>query len=165
MKDKLRLNNFEYSIVPSAMIPETPVTDDAAFVQQLPLLNVRVDFKKGIFNIEGDWKYMVAANRHAERNWYSFHKGRVKVEALLRRGLVINIDDQTTDGMVFPFKGKITDGNSTGSCSGLLVINNDEKDRNGHSSIVLYLYHYQVDSCEIIFKLPVYAQGINADLN
>jgi hypothetical protein len=172
MKQKLPLKTFEYSVVPSQIAmpkakakAKVKMKENYVPIHQLPLLSIRADFEKGVLQTEGDWQYMVASNKDAEKHWYSFHKGRIKVQASFCRGLMINLDDHSSDGMVFPFKGTIDDGDNVSSCSGLLVINNDDHIVNDQWSIVLYLYDYLFDSCEIIFKVPVYARSMNAELN
>ena len=171
MKQNLVLNTFEYSIVPSSvMMPDMCMNETGFMLQQLPLLSVWIDFEKGVFKVEGDWHYMVASNKHSGASWYSFRKGRVKIEASLFKSFMVNVntEEYKNDGMVFPFKGTINDGNSPGNCSGLIVINDNNGGNcllNNQWSILFCLYDCQFDSCEIIFKLPVYIHGMNADLN
>lgn len=162
------LSRFEYSIISSPVVmPQGNLKQEYVRTLHLPLFSIRVDFEKGMLCAEGDWHYMAAYNKRSELHWYSFYTGRVSVEARLHKAFTVNLEDNRSDGMVFPFKGKIKDGAVSNSCSGLLVINKDNREGGlaDEWSIVLYLYDYQFDSCEIIFKLPLYIHSVNADLN
>lgn len=169
MNGKLPLSTFEYNIIPSVVaMPGGSRKQEYTIARYLPLFSIRVDFEKGILNAEGDWYYMVSSNKQSELHWYSFYKGRVSVEAKLHKVFTISLEDNRTDGMVFPFKGKIRDEAISNSCSGLIVINRDNIDESRPAdewSVILYFYDYQFNSCEIIFKLPLYIRAINAELN
>jgi len=167
MKQQILLKEFEYSIPASSMVL-AHLKQDQIIAEHLPLMKVAVDFETGLLKLEGDWRFMMASNKHNKASWFACHRERVKIETAIYPALAINLDDPESDGLIFPLEGVIKDGNTLSSCSGLLVF---DKTPGGNDlvnyqwEISFYLYDSQFDDCEIKFKLPVDYAGMNAELN
>jgi|SRR5688500_1374317 len=153
------LSNFEYVVVPSISMISFVKTAGDPVAEHLPLMLVKINFEYGKLVLEGDWRFLVASNRHADPFWFSLHSRRVGIEAKIYPAGVIDLDEYKNDGLVFAVEGIIKDGSSLNSCSGIIVL---DKIRmltgipTHKWDISFYLYDYQVDNCEIKFKLPVY---------
>ena len=167
MKKQLLLKQFSYSIPASAFV-WSGLRKNYFVAEHLPLVKVAIDFENGNLKFDGDWQFMMASNKHNELSWFTYHRGRVKIETAVYPAMTINLDDPFSDGLVFPLEGSIKDGNNLGPCSGLLIIDNI-RGSNGlitsQWNISLYLYDAQFNDCEIKFKLPVYIRRINSYLN
>ncbi len=167
MKQPILLTQFEYSIPVSAMALAA-IKDNHTIAEHLPLMKVNIDFENGILKLEGDWNFMMASNMHNESSWFTCHRERVEIETTIYSDMKINLNDPYCDGLVFPMKGSIRDGNCLGSCSGLLVIDN-VRGSNGLISnqwnISFYLYDAQFNDCEIKFKLSLYQTPFNENYN
>ena len=169
MKKQNLLKHFSYSIPASALL-FAGFKGDHIPPEHLPLMKVAIDFENGILRLEGDWRFMMASNRHNEASWFTYHRERVKIETALYPAFAINLDDPGSDGLLFLLEGSIKENSSRSGCSGLLVTDKSRGSRsNGAFSdqwnISLYLYHTQIDNCEIKFKLPFYAGRINSRLS
>ncbi|MCW3089802.1 MAG: hypothetical protein JWP81_871 [Ferruginibacter sp.] len=162
------LQCFEYTIMPAAFYASMIETEHSLVAQHQPLMRVCIDFEKGKFFLEGAWQFLVASNRHVSSSWFPHHTGRVAVEADIYPSGVIDLDDYNNDGLVCPVEGIINDRNNRSSCTGLIVL---DKTWSGKTvphhiwDITFYLYDYQVDDCEINYKLPVYKTINNDDSN
>ena len=167
MKKPILLKQFRY-VIPTSVFALARVKKNHFVAEHIPLMKVVIDFENGDLKMEGDWHFMMTSNKHNEANWIDYHKERVQIETAIYSSLVINLNDPENDGLVFPLEGHIRDGNSLGSCSGLLVLDN-ARGRNGLISdqwnISVYLYDLQFNDCEIKFKLPVYTTTDNKNSN
>lgn len=162
MQTKNLLHVFEYAVIPSVSLVSLAKTAKHPVAEHLPLMQVRIDFEDGKLILKGDWHFLMASNRQADPSWFSFHSGRVTIEADIYPTGVIDLDDHNNDGSVFPVQGIVKDGNNFNSCSGLLLL---DKIENHEWSISFFLYDYEVDNCEIKFKLSVYTTSRNANSN
>jgi len=158
MKQQEILRQFAYSIPASTYIlAELKLNELKA--EHIPLLNVNIDFENGNLKLEGDWQYMMASNKQNKESCYTYHKERVKIKSAVFPALTINLDDPNNDGLAFAIDGKITDGDGSSACSGLMVIDNVRGSNGlplGYWNISIYLYDVQLVDCEIKFKLPVH---------
>lgn len=167
MKKQSVLKYFEYRIQPPAMtLAETSGKHVA--IQHMPLMKVAFDFEKGKMKLEGDWHFMINANKHNETNWFTGNRERVRIDASILPVFPINFDDPATDGLMLPLEGKINDGESIGDCSGLIVL--DAKQDNKKSGVSeyrlsFYVYDLQYEYCEINFKLPVFNNLAESEIN
>ena len=164
MQTENTLANFEYSVVPSKKMVSFAKTSGYLVAAGLPLLLVKINFKNGKLSLEGDWRFLLASGRNADLYYVTFHSRRIGIEADIYPAGAIDLNDNSNDGLVFPVDGIIKDESSLNSCSGLIVLNKI-RTASGISThkwdISFYLYDYQVDNCEIKFKLPVYTIGGN----
>ncbi|MFM9911175.1 MAG: hypothetical protein ACKVOW_17680 [Chitinophagaceae bacterium] len=167
MKQALLLKQFNYTI-PASALALALVNKNHVVAEILPLMNVNIDFENGVLNLEGDWQFMIACNKHNEKNWLKYHRERVAIQVAIYADVEINLNNSYMDGLVLALEGSIKDGNCLSSCSGMLVIDN-ERGNNGLLSkewfISFYLYDLQFEDCEIKFKLPLYQTTINETSN
>jgi len=168
MQTQNTLSNFEYVVIPSVSMVSFVKTARHPVAGHLPLMMVKINFKDGKLILEGDWHFLVASNRQANPYWFSLHSGRVGIEADIYPAGVVDLDDHNNDGLVFPVEGIIKDGSSSNSCSGLIMLDRIKTmtEVSTHEwNISFYLYDYEVDNCEIKFKLPVYTTSDNWNNN
>lgn len=162
MKKQFILKEFKYSI-PSGTPVICATKDNYVVAGHLPLMRVFFDFENGKMKLEGDWQYMMAANKHNETNWFTCHSNRVKITADILKPAPVNLNDKETDGMVLPLDGLIDDGESIGGCSGLIIIDNVKGKKGRFSNqwdISFYMYDLQFEFCEIKFRIPVYMHAV-----
>jgi hypothetical protein len=167
MKEELLLKEFQYTI-PASLLAFKGVKNNYLVAEHLPLMQVTVNFEEGELKLEGDWRFMMAANRHNEPGWLIYHRERVEIETAIYSSLVIDLNDRYTDGLVFPLEGSIQDGDSLHSCSGLLVTDNVRGSDGligNQWNISFYLYDAQFDDCKIKFKLSIYQTSLNENNN
>jgi hypothetical protein len=167
MKKSSVLKQFKY-LIPSSALVLAGMKKNYIATGHFPLLKVVIDFGNGVLQLEGDWQFMMAKNRHNEVNWFSHYGKRVKIEAAIYPAMTIDLDDPESDGLVFPLEGKIKGGNHQGSCSGLLAVDNAKGNDSliGNSwSFSFYLYDTALDDFEIKFKLPLYQTILNENDN
>ena len=161
MKQHNLLGLFEYALMPaSCHVAIVESTNSCAAMHQ-SLMRVSIDFDKGKFFMEGDWPFLIASNRHSSSSWLAYHAGRVAIAATIYPAGNIDLEDDFNDGLICPLEGTINDFNSINSCSGMIILDKIRNNkRNPHHSwdISLYLYDYQVENCEITYKLPVYTK-------
>lgn len=142
--------------------------DGHHFSTHLPLAEIKFDFENGIFILEGDWHFMMAANRHAEQSWFACHRERVKIETSIFPSEVIDLADARNDGLAFALEGTLKDGTYLSNCTGLLILENTKR-RNEFAglewNLIFYLYDAMNNECEIRMKLPVYAVSENEPLS
>ncbi|MFT3937020.1 MAG: hypothetical protein QM726_25565 [Chitinophagaceae bacterium] len=165
MQTPVLFKTFNYSIVPATA--DTQSAEEKAVTLQQALVDVNIDFEHEDFKLEGDWQYMMAANKHAEENWFNCHN-RVSIKASIYPGTTIDLTDDKNDGLVFLIEGTIKDNENTDSCSGLLVMDkivNDNETTLNKWNLSFYLYDSAHDDCEIAFKFPVYGKPANDLLN
>jgi len=166
MKKQNLLKHFSYSI-PAADLVFAELKGHHTAAEHLPLMKVAIDFENGLLRLEGDWQFMMTSNKHNEANWFTYHRERVKIETLICPALAINLNDPSSDGLVFLLEGSIKKSTCLSTCSGLLVIDKAYGSNDAISdqwNISFYLYDVQFDNCEIKFKLPVYGRKINSYL-
>ena len=167
MKKQLLLKKFEYTI-PASAFALAVVNRKYIAPAHLPLMKVMIDFENGQLKLEGDWQFIMAANKHNDANCPGFHRERVKIETAFYSGLTLNLNDPYSDGLVLPLEGSITDRSFVNLCTGLLVIDN-VRGSNGLISdqwaISFYLYDTQFDTGEIKFKLPLYQTMVDGSNN
>lgn len=167
MKKQMLLKQFEYAIPASALVV-AGLKGKYVFAEHLPLMKANIDFENGTMVVEGDWQFMMAANRHNETSWFRYHRERVKIEMSLYPADAINMNDEGTDGLMCPLQGSIKDGSCIGECSGLLIVDNVRANNgllSSHWDISFYIYDIVFDGAEIKFKLPVYIPGLNSKFN
>jgi hypothetical protein len=161
------LKRLEYAI-PASAEALAEIRPGRVVTERAPVMKVNIDFEKSSLKLEGDWQLIIASNNYHEKTWLSYHKERVKIRTSIYPGTVINLEDPKYDGLVFVLEGNIKDGKITGSCSGLLVVENSRVDNgplSDHWNIIFYLYDLQFDEWEIKFKLPVYINKSNESNN
>lgn len=169
MEKKIPLSYFAYSVTSSTVIATTKNgAGSPLFSTPLPLAEIVIDFEHGHFILEGDWHFMMAANRHVEQSWFGFHRERVKIEVSIYPSMIPDLSDEKNDGLAFALDGTLKDGEGTGDCFGLLVLENAERQVGCLSSewnITFYLYDALNDDCEIRMKLPVHAASPQEQLS
>ena len=168
MKNTVLFKTFNYAIVPAKEIAGLELTSKQPEDKQVPLVNIDIDFEQENFRLEGDWQYMMASNRHAEKNWFTCHHQRVSIEASIYPGISIDLSDDNNDGLVFIIEGTIRDQETTDSCSGLLVLDKrtgGNETTAGKWDISFYLYDIAHDNCEIAFRFPVHGRRPSDLLN
>jgi hypothetical protein len=164
---QLFLKKFEYSIPPTSHIV-SGLKENHVVAQHLPLMKVSIDFDKKHLKLNGDWTFMVDANKHNQESWLRVQRGRVNIETAIYTQGKINLNDPYSNGLVFPLEGNIKDANCTSQCSGLLILDNvnfNKNQINNQWHISFYLYDSMLDDCEINFKLPVYQTTFNENNN
>lgn len=167
MKKQLLLKQFEYSIPYSALVA-AGVKSNHFFAEHLPLMKVTVDFENGKLKLDGDWRFMLAANKHNEASRFGCDRDRVKIETAIYPACVINLNDPYSNGLMFPLEGNINDGNSLSTASGLLILDNVTAGNGLMSNqwnTSFYIYDAAYNDCEIKFQLPVYIVEITPGLN
>ena len=165
MANQVPLKYMAWSITPSVLaMAGANRIQGHRFATHLPLVDIKLDFENGNFFLEGDWHFMMAANRHVERSWFACHSERVKIETSIFPSTVINLSDRSNDGSGFSLEGTLKDGNSMSKCFGLLVLEFTEP-VNGlpgnEWNLTFYLYDAMNSECEIRMKLPIYADTVN----
>jgi hypothetical protein len=161
MAQHLLLKKFQYAI-PSSALAFAMIDKKHVVSNHLPLMKVVIDFENGVLQLEGDWHFMMAVNRHNEQSWFLHHRERVKIELLIYPASPVNLADDANDGIMCPLQGSIKDGNCTGACSGLLIMDKKLTDNGINSNqwdLSFYIYDAAFDECEIKFRLPVYMPG------
>ena len=168
MKTPVLFKTFTYSIAAPAAMTGWKFVKNLLPVKQASLINVNIDFEQENFRLEGDWQYMMASNKYAEKNWFACHKQRVSIEACIYPGLTIDLSDDNNDGLVFIIEGIIKDNDNNGPCSGLLVLDKiamRNETTPGKWNISFYLYDSAHDDCEIAFRFPVHDRPVAELLN
>lgn len=167
MKKQPILKYFEYKIQPPAMAL-TETSGKHIAIQHLPLMKVAFDFEKGKMKLEGDWNFMINANKHNETNWFTRNRERVRIDASILPVFPINLSDPAVDGLMLPLEGKINDGESIGNCNGLIVLDMQQGSNNSEAyqyQLSFYIYDLQYEYCEINFKLPVFNNLAQPEIN
>ena len=168
MEINVRLQQFEFAIMPPTSVVQMSEYKNYSGGCHLPLMQVNIDFAKGKLLLEGDWGFMVYANKHARPEWLSHYKGRVTIDVSLYPAAAIDLLDPFNSGIVLPADGTINNGRIVNSCSGLVILDklSGSQKIGGHGwDIIFYLYDYHLDECEIKFKLPVYLNVTNPNNN
>lgn len=168
MEINTKLQQFEFAIMTPVSVMETIEQKNYNSICHLPLMRVTIDFAKGRLLLDGDWRFMVYANKHAQPEWLSHYKGRVTIDLSLYPAAVIDLSDPFNNGIVLPADGTIHGGNMMNSCSGLVILDRPSSSKkNGcHGwDITFYLYDDRKDECEIKFKLPVYLDNTEGTTN
>lgn len=161
MSPQTILKQLDYTIPVSSMALGL-LPANQAYAWHLPLMKLHVDFEKGTLLLEGDWAYLVLSNSHNDTQYFYRGRGRVQIETAIYSLQPINLNDPESDGLMLPLEGTIKDGLSTGSCSGLLIIDNDRSPQGlmGNNWVVhLYLYDPQFNDTEIKCKFSLLANG------
>src|SRR5882724_9986484 len=110
MKQEILLRHYECSIFPSMLVMSSMDAKRVHhFSENKPLADIKFDFEKGSFIMEGDWQFIIASNNHPAQSWFACHKERIKVEASICPCQVINLADENNDGFVFALDGTIAD--------------------------------------------------------
>lgn len=163
MKKPVLFKTFSYAVVPAAEIMSNKHTGDQPAGKPASLVNVNIDFEQENFRLEGDWQYMMASNRHAEKTWFACHGQRVSIEASIFPGTTIDLADDNNDGLVFIIEGIIRDKDTADTCSGLLVLDKTVtgNETAGKWDISFYLYDNAHNDCEIAFRFPVHGRCTN----
>lgn len=166
MKQQL-LRKFQYTI-PSSAVTIAAGKENYFVAEHLPLLKVSINFEEGVLQLEGDWNFMMNANKHNDGKWFSYHRERVKVKMSINPATPVNLNDPFADGLIIPMEGSIKDEICFSACTGLLVIDhvsgkNDEYINQWDLSF--YIYDNQFDGSEIRFKLPIQLSLYNENNN
>jgi hypothetical protein len=161
MKEQILLKQFEYA-VPASSLTIAGINKNHAKGRHQPLLKVYIDFESGQLKLEGDGQFIKASKIHNEAKGPGRWLERVKIRMDIYPACAINLNDTESEGLVFPLEGKINDGHSSSSCTGLLVV---DKIIGGQWTISIYLYDARFDDCEIKFKFPLYQTFINEKTN
>ncbi|MBS1908533.1 MAG: hypothetical protein JST03_01525, partial [Bacteroidetes bacterium] len=77
----------------------------------------------------------------------------------------IDLEEQGCNGLLFPFEGKINDGNMLCSCNGLIILDADytQKPLNAVPWMLsIYLYDALVENFEIKLRLPLYYNTVSS---
>ncbi len=166
MNNQTRLNQFSYSI-PASAVAVAGIKGDCPIADHLPVVKILIDFVDGKLLLEGDWRYMVAVNKHNENRGIKYHRERVKIAMDIEPVEPVNLNEKTSDGLLYLLKGNIRDNNYKGACTGFLVIENVRRSKqlSNHWDISFYIYDTQFDDCEITFKLPLYTIKTDSALN
>jgi len=157
MNGPLFLKQYAFSVpMPLAAQPASIKKHNKVSSRHLFLLKVVIDFENGSFRLEGDWQFIVAANRDRETAWLNFHSKRIFIDAAIYPARSVDLEDNENDSLILLLEGRIEESKEPGSCSGLLIV-----DCNGHGNgpkwtISFYPYDLQRGHCEIKFRLPVY---------
>ena len=168
MNSDIILEQYEFVLMsPEAMVSAADKTKYTA-EKQSPLLRVNIDFQKGKFFLDGDWNFLMAANRYALPHWHAHHKGRVNIDVSLFPSTSINLSDPYANGIILPGEGNIQDGKGLTACSGMVILDkvNIPQNRRSYAWIItFYLYDYQIEECEIKYRLPVYLSDTSNNHN
>lgn len=161
------LKQFAYTIpVSSLSLKQHPpkgssaqVTPASLVSEQVPLLNLRINFEQSTFELEANWQYLVSRNLEEQSEWNNYHSERIKFDMdIFPLSLLPDLHLPETDGLVLPLEGDLEDGKTSGSCSGLMVFEN-LSDKSGALSedwiISIYLYDFGVQGFEVKLKLPI----------
>src|ERR1051325_6283570 len=123
MNGPLFLKQYAFSVpMPLPARLDSIQKHNKIFNKHLPLLNVVIDFENGNFRLEGDWQFIVAANRDSETAWLTFHSERIFIDAAIYPAHSIDLQDDKNDSVILPIAGRIEEGKELGSCSGLLIV-------------------------------------------
>jgi hypothetical protein len=136
--------------------------------EDLPLMDILIDFENGNLELEGCWYFMIASNNHNGTNSVTYHSERVQIEATILDRSPVNLNDPQSDGLAFAMQGVIKDGTWVSSCSGLIVLENIPGSNGLISNqwvIRLCIYDLESYDCEIRLKLPVYLNTISDNNN
>lgn len=157
------LRKFEYSTPASSFSPAEYKNQGAKMhADHFPLLKLEIDFEEGMMLMEADWRFLLQANTQPFINWPALHRGRVVIEAEVPVIVPIDLNSVDINELVFPVNGSIKDGFESTVCTGMLIF---EKvpDAYYHKSdqtyLCLYLYDLDNETCEIMFRFPVYASS------
>jgi hypothetical protein len=141
-----------------------PFTSGNSSLQQLPLLNVTIDFENGTLNVEGDWQYLMQLNGYSKRDWFTKSRERVQINMNIRGRLPVALAEIDEDGLLLPLDGMLNDHYGAGNCTGLLVIDTVgmySAAVNNDWNISLYLYDRQQNNMEFTIKVPVLTGAAN----
>ncbi|HEY4108135.1 hypothetical protein [Puia sp.] len=155
MKQTIPVKRLEY-FIPETAAPNSNMT------------NVNIDFEKGNLSLEGDSQLMVTDTGRSRLARSTFSKGRIKVNAQIFPGVKVHLSDISNGELVFSLEGKLEDGKSINSCSGLLVLNNkaDSKEQGIEKwHLAVYLYDDFNERREIKLILTMHYVKENAELN
>jgi hypothetical protein len=157
MKTALLLRQYMYSIPASPMVlPATRKNPNLGFADCLQLMKIAFDFERGRLKLEGDWKFMVAANKENKAGPFDSLRERVFIDATIYPAVPINLSDCESDGLLFPLEGSANDGLELSSCSGLVCIESGCLTHGPQWNISFYIYDSQFENVEIKFTVPVY---------
>jgi hypothetical protein len=165
MQTNKLLTSFEYAVMPSVTAVSIAPWVLLPIAGRTPLLQVKINFKNGEFSLKGNWHFIMASNSQAELDWYSYHTGIVEINANTYAE-AIDLEDNDSDGLVFPVEGLVKDGSSMSFCTGLIQFDKINMGKGRHEwEISISLCDYQVDNCEIKFKLPLHLTSSNENNN
>lgn len=154
------LRKFEYSIpLSSYSLTGYKSKGSKVYHDHFSLLNLVIDFEEGEMLLEGDWQYMLYANPHRTVSTTASHRGNVVIKAAISADMPLSLSDADTGGFVFPVEGNIKDEFGISACTGMLVFENTSIGQGlqlNRSYISIYLYDWQHEGSEIMFRLPVY---------
>jgi hypothetical protein len=128
---------------------------------------VQIDFQNGRLFMDGNWKFIMGSNNHAEEHWLGAHPETVRLSATVFPGKAIDLADAVT-GVAFTVEGVLTDGEGEIKYEGLLMMDPAKENKTPETkcwNISLYLYNSELDGCEIKLKWPVYTSARLAELN
>jgi hypothetical protein len=158
MKQDHLLRNFEYSIIPASK-KFASAGSHKYHADYLPLMQLKIDFSHGRFLLSGDWQFMIESNIHGNNNRILLHRKRVEIDLEIYPFCLIDLNDNSNDGLILSMKGTLNDGMQVSSCTGMVVFENtwvDDETKNNLWQLSFYLYDYSNENSEIKFKLPVY---------
>ncbi|MBX9784296.1 MAG: hypothetical protein K2X48_13480 [Chitinophagaceae bacterium] len=160
------LQKFEYSI-PATIYKMWGANEEYFPAQYQPLMSVRIDFVKGLL-LEGNWQFMVKANKHNADKWITSHRGRVQMDLSFSSSFAVELNNQTDEGFVFPMDGYLNDFQSLTELTGLLIIEKCSRTSGvitNQWNVSFYWYDCGFDVCEIKFCLPVYVNDMVDETN
>ena len=166
MKHQTFLQQFKYTIpATSVAFTEKQKSCGRQVAAHLPLLNLGIDFTNGELYIDADWLFIASTNLQMLQNNIWAYRERVKIEAFLDSSIEIDLEEQGCNGLLFPFEGKINDGNMLCSCNGLIILDADytQKPLNAVPWMLsIYLYDALVENFDIKLRLPLYYNTVSS---
>lgn len=157
MKPVLPLKRYEYSIPAAPFVASAlPGKNNKDFPEHRQLLRVVFDFENGRLRLEGDRRFIMATDESNEVDSLPSHKERLSIKATILPSMVINLNDERNNELVFALEVCINDKKLPDYCSGLMIVGKDWNGCEPQWNIALYLYNFHASDCEIKFNLPVF---------
>ena len=164
MTNEQYLRGFEYSIVdPKRSFNKDSQKENA---HQKTLLEIKIDFHKGRFYLQGDWKFLMETNESKEDTYLDLHESDVNINMRVYPEGAIHLEDFENDGGILFLQGKVKNEYHSNSCTGMLIISRNTSSRsNVDWFIIIYLYEYNNAFAEFKYTFPLYLNTLKLSSN
>lgn len=136
--------------------------------RHLPLVLLAVDFENGDLLLKADLEYLKAFSPSKEKVQERLLGKRVLVEANIFPKVIIDIENQQSNGLVLGIKGSISDGINILDCTGMLMLqkqNSGKQTLYGDWMMSLFLYERMEETREMRYRFPLFIGNKNVQNN
>lgn len=163
------LSQFNYSILSSGLTVAGLGTPEMNSISaHLPLTDIKIDFENGIFRMEADRNYIMAANTGKSDCLYNYKAERIKIETVINPCGIIDLGKVDEDGIIFSMEGVTADDSNLKACYGLMTVEQPKPGKKlvtNERILTFYICDAVNPECEIKFALPLCSVATNEELN